>query len=109
MKGALALRGPVGAPPAVLNTTSVNVTAAAWVEIVSNLSFGCSAVLVTNGGAEPLSLGKGAAASEVATGAVIPPSQSLLIPIEIAKGSRLALRSLGGTQSSGYVTMAFLG
>lgn len=104
MKGALPLRNPAGAA-AALDTSSTNVTNSAWVQINASTANGASAICVSNGGSQPLALATGAAAAEVATGIVIPPSSfAIMLPIEIPKATRLSLKSLGGTQSSGIVT-----
>lgn len=111
MKGALALRNPVvqGAA-AVLDTSATNVTSGAYVQILTaaNMKKACSGIIVTNSGAQPLALGKGAAASEVNTGVVIPPGGGqVIIPIEIAAATRLSVESLGSTQATGIVTISF--
>ena len=109
MKSALALRKPAQAL-ALLDTGSTSVTSSAYVTILakaSNLA-ACSAICVTNAGAQPLKIALGYAAAEVDTGIVIPPAAyAILLPIEIPKGVRLSLKSLGGTQSSGVVTISF--
>ncbi len=109
MKGALALRNPVGSP-AVLNTGSTNVTNAAYVELITaaNRTKPCDAILIHNPGAEPLKLAQGAAGSEVDLGFVIPIAVSVIVPMNLKAGVRLAVKSLGGTQSSGIVTCTFL-
>lgn len=111
MKGALALRNPVvQAAAAVLDTTGTNITSAAYVTLLTkaNHTKACSAIMVTNGGSQPLQLASGDAGSEVDTGIVIPPGgQGYMIPVELAKSTRLSLKSLGATQSSGIVTTTF--
>lgn len=107
MKGALALRNPCGSP-AVLNTGNTNVTSGAWVELKDSMEFACSGILVTNQGIEPLEIGKGESGSEEPTGAVIPPQDSVIIPINLPASTRLSLRSMGATQSLGFVTATFL-
>lgn len=109
MKGAIALRNPVGAP-AALDTSSTNVTSSAYVQLIAALSMtsGCSAIALHNPGAQPLKLAKGGSGSEVDTGIVLPVGAAIIIPIELAKNTRLSLKSMGGTQSTGIVTCSFL-
>jgi hypothetical protein len=111
MKGAIALRKPVvQAAAAVLDTSVTNITNAAYVQLVTaaNMTKPASAVLVTNSGAQPIQFATGAAGVEADSGVVIPPGGGqVLIPIEILKGVRLALKSLGGTQSTGIITVTF--
>ena len=106
MKGAIALRKPVPSP-AALDTSSTNVSSSAYVEFVTSTTNPCSAMQLHNSGAQPLKLATGASGHEVDTGVVIPIGVSILIPIEIAKNTRLSLRSMGSTQSSGIVTATF--
>lgn len=112
MKGALALRNPVGKVGS-LDTGSTSVTSGAYVELQSaaNMTSPCSAIIVSNGGAQPLTLATGAAGSEVDLGVVIPPTSGLcvIIPCNLKKSTRMSLKSLGGTQSSGVVTIGYLG
>lgn len=109
MKGALALRRPV-AGPATLDTSVSTVTNAAYTQLQAAAArlFAASAILIHNPGAQPLVLAIGGAGAEVDTGIVIPINVPTIIPIEIAKNSRLSLKSLGTTQSSGLVTCSFL-
>jgi len=106
MKGELALRKPVGTA-AALNSGSTNITAAAFFELQAATAKACSAVCLTNQGAQPILVATGAAGSEVLTGLVIPPADAIIVPIEIAAGVRVSLKSLGATQSSGYVTISY--
>lgn len=95
----------VGSPVA-LDTSSTNITAGAWVELVASPAWACSAVLIHNSGAQPIKVGKGAAMSEVDAGLVFPIAVSAFVPFVVKKGQRLAVRSMGGTQSSGIITLS---
>lgn len=108
-RGEIGIRGPVGVP-VVLDTTGTNVTSAAWVTFLAAASMlaACSAVQVHNTGSQPIKLGAGAAAAEVDTGLLFPIGVSILVPIELKKGVRLAVRSMGATQSSGFLTFSCL-
>lgn len=108
--GSIGVRGPVPVAPIVLDTASTNVTSAAWVELATAASrlYACSAVQIHNTGAQPIKLGKGALAAETETGALFPIGVSILLPIQLAKGVRLSVRSMGGTQSSGLLTLSCL-
>lgn len=92
--------------PIALNTGSTNVTSSAWVELDSALDNACSGILVHNPGSQPLKLGVGAAAAEVDLGLVLPIGVSILVPTRLSKNQRLAIRSMGSTQSSGVVTIS---
>ena len=103
----LVARKPTGGGNIV--TSSTNITTSAYVEYVTALGKACTAIQFNNGTDKTLILATGAAGSEVDTGLYLYPGISPLIPIEIAKGKRVALKSLSGTASSGAVTMNFLG
>jgi hypothetical protein len=108
MKGAVAIRGPVGSAAAI-DTSSTSIGASAYVQIVAKTSSACSAVVVSNPGAQPLKIAVGSAGHEVDNGGVIPPGAiNEMIPMEIPNGSRVTLKSLIGTQSSGIVCIGFL-
>ncbi len=106
MKGALALRKPCGTAVS-FNSTDTDITAAAYVEIEDSTTSAYSAICMTNQGSEPLLLGEGAAGVEVSTGLVIPPAGYVIVPREGKKSKRLALKSLGATQTSGYITLSY--
>lgn len=108
--GAIGVRAPVPIAPFVLDTSSTNVTAGAWVTFVAaaSMPYACSAVQIHNTGAQPIKVGVGADASETETGILFPVGVSVLLPVQLKKSVRLAVRSLGGTQSSGLLTMSCL-
>lgn len=108
--GAIGVRGPVPLAPVILDTSSTNVTNAAWVTFVAaaSMTYACSAIQIHNTGAQPIKMGKGAAASEVETGILFPIGVSILLPVQLPKGVRLAVRSMGSTQSSGLLTFSCL-
>jgi len=108
--GAIRVRAPVPIAPFVLDTSGTNVTNAAWVQFVAaaSMTYACSAVQIHNTGAQPIRLGVGAAASETETGILFPVGVSILLPVVLKKGVRLAVRSSGSTQSSGLLTMSCL-
>lgn len=89
--------------PVVLDTSSTNVTAAAYVTFAASLTNACSAIQIHNTGAQPIKLATGAAASEVDTGVIFPIGVSILIPEELKKAVRLSVRSMGGTQATGLL------
>lgn len=108
--GSIGVRGPVPLAPVVLDTSSTNVTNAAWVTFLAaaSMTYACSAIQIHNTGAQPIKMGKGAAASEVETGILFPIGVSILLPVQLPKGVRLAVRSMGSTQSSGLLTFSCL-
>jgi hypothetical protein len=108
--GAIGVRKPVAVAPYLLDTSGTNVTSAAWVTFLAAASnlWACSAVQIHNTGSQPIKLGFGAAAAETETGILFPIGVSILLPVQIAKGVRLSVRSMGATQSSGFLTMSCL-
>lgn len=71
------------------------VTTSAWTQLLSSTPKAASAIIASNATSSFLILGRGAAASEVSTGLIIPPREvGILIPINIKKGERLSLKAL---------------
>lgn len=99
---------PTPTLPIVLDTSSTNVTSGAWVTFAAaaSMPYACSAVLIHNSGSQPIKIGIGAAASETELGLVFPIGVSAFVPVRLAKGVRVAVRSMGSTQSSGILTMS---
>ncbi len=110
MRGALALRTPCGAA-ATVDTSSTNVTSSAYVELQSavNMTSAASGVVVSNSGTQPIKMATGASGSEVDTGILIPPlCEGLFVAIPLKKSTRISLRSLGGTQSTGFISIMYV-
>lgn len=108
----LGLRKPVlvngSSGCAFLDSSVTNVSSVAWTAIVTSSSIAFSAVGVSNSGAKSLTVGVGAANSELPVGIVIPPvSIGILYPWNLAKGSRISLEALGASQTSGYISLCF--
>lgn len=108
--GGIGVRAPVPITPYILDTSSTAVTNAAWVTFVAaaSVTYACSAVQIHNTGAAPIKIGFGAAAAEVESGILFPIGVSILLPVVIRKGVRISVRSMGSTQSSGFLTMSCL-
>lgn len=106
--GAIGVRKPISVAPVVLDTSATNVTSSAWVTYLAAASnlWACSAIQIHNTGAQPIKMGFGAAAAETESGILFPIGVSILVPVSISKGVRLSVRSLGGTQSTGFLTMS---
>lgn len=87
-----------------------NVTNAAWVELSSSVggtAIKKAQVFMSSG--EPLLIGFGAAASEVAQGYIIPGGNGL-IDLEIPANTRMSVRAVNAvTVNSGTILVNFLG
>lgn len=89
---------------------STNVTTAAWFELSASLSKAVVAMHAYDGSTQVLKLGVGAAGSEVELDVFISPdSGKVIMPVEIAKGSRLAIRAVSATANSGYLALSLFG
>ncbi len=106
MKSSFPITKPVGAA-AALDTSGTNVTSSAYVQLLATTTSAASAMMLHNSGAQPLKLAIGGAGSEVDTGIVIPIAVTILVPCAVGNAKRLAVKSIGGTQSSGIVTVSF--
>lgn len=108
MKGAIALRKPVGT--VCLDMSSTNVTTSAWATVLAALVQACSAVECINQSGSPLLIALGAGGSEVAIPYTVPPGGSaVLIPVEMKNGARLSAKAVGTSVSAGYLIFNFLG
>lgn len=103
-------RSIVQSAAAVLNTATTNVTNAAFVDLLTaaNNKYPATHIMISNNGAQPISLFVGASGSEVDTGIIIHPGLSpCIVPFAHKSGVRLSVKSLGATQSSGFVCCSF--
>ena len=107
MKGALALRKPVGT--AIANDcTGTTITSAGYVELEDSLLQSCSAIMVVNTSAKAIKLAIGAGGSEVDIGVIFPPSvAAVVVPVEFAKGARLSSKALGADATTGFFCVSF--
>lgn len=84
--------------------SSTNVTTGAWVELVASISGSCSQITVFDSSGQTMELGVGPAGSEVIQFLVFPGgngTQDLFIP----QGSRVAIKAVSGTASSGELDL----
>lgn len=96
------------ADPGTIDTSSTNIGTGAYVEIIASTSKAASAVHCSNTSAVAMIVAIGAALAEVDL-FHIAPGYSGVIPMEIAKGKRVTLKSTKGTISSGVIVLNFLG
>lgn len=88
--------------------SSTNVTTGAWVELDSSTAgdFNCLTIFDSSG--QTLELGVGAAAAESRVMIIPPGGHDGCIPLRIASGSRLSLKAISGTASSGEINITGL-
>lgn len=91
--------------PVQLMTTTSPVTSAAWTQVSSATTYACSALVLSNSGGNVLRLGKGGSGSEVDTNLVVQTLAPQFLPIELAKSTRLSVKSLSGDQASGVISI----
>lgn len=100
MKGAIALRKVVGLP--IINDCTVTtITTAAWVQLTATLDASCSGLEIENTSAKSIQIGVGASGSEVAFYAVAPGVNTVLIPHELKKGSRISAKAVTADATTG--------
>ena len=92
-----------------LDTNSTNITTSAWVEVDASIDEPASAVELFNGSGRLLKLALGAAASEVEIPYYLSPGgSSILVSLyDFPKGSRLSVRAVDATASSGLIVFNF--
>lgn len=93
--------------PSFYAFSNAAVTTAAWTQLTASTTKAASAIIASNATGSFLILGRGAAASEVSTGLIIPPRETgVLIPIAIKKGERLSLKAIS-SDTTGAVGVTF--
>lgn len=91
---------------------STNVTTGAWVEIEDSTTAPCSALEIFNGGGSILKISQGAAGSEDSAELpyyILPGGSQIVLPIEISKGKRLAVKAVDQNSTFGSLVLNFLG
>ncbi len=88
--------------------SSVNVTTGAYVELIASTANEYQEVQIMDTSGQTLKLAIGAALSEVDK-FIIPPGGTFPIKFRIASGSRISIRAISGTASTGEVDVQFLG
>lgn len=86
--------------------TSVNVTTATYVQLVAATTSATSAIEIFDSSGQTLVLGVGAAASEVAQINIFPGGNGL-VPLIIPAGSRVAIKAISATASTGEIDVNF--
>lgn len=85
--------------------SSVNVTTGAWVQLDASWAANNNLLCITDTSGQVMELGTGAAASETRV-ALIAPGWSACIPLRISVNTRVAVRAVSGTASSGYIVLS---
>lgn len=87
--------------------SSVNVTTAAYVQLIASLADSVTALHIFDSSGQTLVLATGAAAAEV-NQIYIPPGGNDLIPLTIAAGTRVSIKAVSATASAGELDISFL-
>jgi hypothetical protein len=85
--------------------TSGNVTTGAWVELIASTAAAINLLCITDTSGQVMELGTGAAASETRV-FLIAQGSSACIPLRIASGTRLSVRAVTASATSGYLTIS---
>lgn len=108
MKGSVAVRGPTQVP-LINDNTGVTITSAAYVQLSASLPKACSAIEVQNTSSKIIKIAVGGAGAEVDKYAIAPGVNSVLIPIEIAKGARVSAKAVTADATTGALVINLLG
>lgn len=92
----------------LLSYSSTNVTTGAYVTLDPSTSVSVGKLLIVDTSTQLLKLAVGAAGSEVDVCAFQGNGYPVLISIYIPNGSRLSLKAISGTASSGYNAVSLL-
>lgn len=90
-----------------MSYASTNVTTSAWTQLVANMSGLARTISVFDSSGQTMVLGTGAVGSEVAQTWYIFPGGLQLIPITIPANSRLVVKAISSTASSGEIDINF--
>jgi hypothetical protein len=88
-----------------LNYGSTSVTTGAWVQLIASSAATINALTIFSGCGETIELGTGAAASETRVALIPPGGLDGQISLTIASGTRISVRGVTGTCSSGYLAL----
>lgn len=88
--------------------SSTNVTASAWVQLIASTAAVINCVTVFDSSGQTLKLGTGGSGSETIALIVPPGGLGGCIPLHIAAGTRLSIRAISGTASTGELDITGL-
>lgn len=88
--------------------SSVNVTTGAWVQLVASLSATVNMIEIFDSSGQTLEIGTGAVASETRL-IILTPGGNGQVPVTIASGTRVSIRAISATASSGELDINFYG
>jgi hypothetical protein len=103
----------ISRPPVLslyLDLSSTNIGTSDWVELTSSLTVPVTAVEIFCGSGAILQIATGAAASESAIPyRILPGGSAVLIPLGLAKGTRLSAKAVNMTADTGQLVLNFFG
>lgn len=97
---------PLANAPVINANASVNITTAAYVQLVASTTLACSYVEVYNTCASSIYFSVGAAASEVIQ-FIIPPGGNGMVPLKIAASARIAVKAADVNATTGSLIVNF--
>lgn len=89
------------------NYSTTNVTTGAWVQLISSVTANIDEIQIFDSSGQTLELGIGAAASETRLFLISPGGTT--VQARIASGSRVSIRAVSGTASSGALVVNYIG
>lgn len=87
------------------NYTTGNVTTAAWTQLIASTANAINLLCITDQSGQIMELGTGAGGAESRV-FLIAPGFSGCIPLRINSGTRIAVKAVTATASSGYITLS---
>lgn len=106
--GRLKLAGRTYADSVRLDYSGTSVTTGAWVQLIASTASASTCVTLFDSSGRTLELGTGAAASETRVLIIPPGGLDGCIPLAIASGSRVSVRAVSATASSGELDLTEL-
>ncbi len=105
----IAERGPLDGVHQLSANGATPITTAAYTELTSSLNKDSESLLISNNTTKTLILAVGEAASEVDKLFIPPSAAGFLVPLRIAKGSRVSVKALDANTAAGYIAISVLG
>jgi hypothetical protein len=91
------------------DASSTNITTSAYVQLTAASSRDSEALVISNNTTKTLILAVGAAASEVDQCYIPPSAVGLIIPLRIPLGSRISVKALDASATTGFLAISVLG
>lgn len=92
----------------ILSYSSTNVTTSAYITLDANLSASYGHISIVDTSTQLMKLATGTSGQEVDLCAFQGNGNPVIIPVDLIQGTRVAVRAISGSATSGYLTVSYL-